>query len=58
MILGFAIALVNLTNGMTTIVIPLIVLERLGPMPIQALEEAGDDIVAGGDTNQPIPFDY
>jgi predicted MFS family arabinose efflux permease len=28
--LGFAIALVNLTNGMTTIVIPLIVLERLG----------------------------
>jgi len=28
--LGFAIALVNLTNGMTTIVLPLIVLERLG----------------------------
>ena len=28
--LGFAIALVNLTNGMTTIVVPLIVLERLG----------------------------
>ncbi|HYI66797.1 MAG TPA: MFS transporter [Candidatus Limnocylindrales bacterium] len=28
--LGFAITLVNLTNGMTTIVIPLIVLERLG----------------------------
>ena len=28
--LGFAIALVNLTNGMTTIVIPLIVLARLG----------------------------
>ena len=28
--LGFAIALVNLTNGMTTIVLPLIILERLG----------------------------
>jgi len=28
--LGVAISLVNLTNGMTTIVIPLIVLERLG----------------------------
>jgi len=28
--LGFAIALVNLTSGMTTIVLPLIVLERLG----------------------------
>ena len=28
--LGFAVALVNLTNGMSTIVIPLIVLERLG----------------------------
>jgi MFS family permease len=28
--LGFAITSVNLTNGMTTIVIPLIVLERLG----------------------------